>query len=144
MTPIAVGVAAYLLPLTEWVEEWIKQFNFGGVIKWISAGMIAIAIVLCVHNRGAVMCDVPDMLADLKTANELLPNETVIRAKTGVCMANGAYAVTCFAYMVKNFACRMKPPPAHFYMTKPNKWGDNELPSSTKIYSGKTFDLYRL
>ncbi len=142
MTPIAVGVVAYLLPLAEWVEERIMQFKLGSAIKWLSGGMVVLAIVLCVHNKGAIIRDA-DILDDLKTANTLLQNETVIRADWSL---YGEWSIR--AYLLRLYGKKLCMPdetaPTHFYMTRPNNWGDRLPGNAPKVYSGKTFDLYRL
>ncbi len=92
MTADAVGVVAYLLPLAEWVEERIMQFKLGSAIKWLSGGMVVLAIVLCVHNKGAIIRDA-DILDDLKTANTLLKMK-LLSVPIVVRMANGASVFT--------------------------------------------------
>lgn len=145
LVPFVMALATYFQPVAESVINKIAEAvreKISSALKIFSVVVVLVCIVLSFTNSGKIIRD-NDLLNDLKTANQFLKEEKVIRADWHL---YDAWAMRGYLLRLYNQKLCMPDEIAEtkFYMTKPNEWGDKLPPNSEKIFSGKTFDLYLL
>lgn len=143
MVPIAVGFAIYLIPLLEWLKEktskqvllWLEIFAKTG-----SAITILVCIFLSISTYGEIIHD-GDMLNDLKQTDALLKNEKLISADSAF---YGEWSLQAYSLRLYDRRICTSDCDSHFYITRPGHGSIKFPANAAKIFSGKSFDLYRI
>jgi hypothetical protein len=140
-----LGFSIFILPLIKVIEQRVSRFVTESLTRLIKVGCVLIvfgSLGLSFYNKNQIVRD-KDMLGDIENVLPILKNDTAVCADWQL-YGEWSLRAYCTRYYNKKMYMPDRISETRFYMTKPGLKGDKLSLDAPKVYSGKTFDLYKM